>query len=1600
MADSVGDLFVRIRPAPGSQAAFESEAAGPVAAAGKNLGKIFLTAFAVGGIAETIKGVVTAATEHQAAFAVLNQTTKDAGASNEIYGQSIESLLEKEARLKGFTDEDLASSFVRLVSATKDSKEAFNDLGLAEDVARARHIDLANAALAISKAEQGSATALQRLGIVVPSVTTAVDTLKTAHENAIISGAKFTDGQKQEYAQALLNAAAQDKAATRVQDLAVIRQRFGGDAATFANTASGQFARLQADFHQFEVAIGTDLLPSLDSAAEGLGAFFTKAKSDPGVRSAFTQIGDDARTVLTDIKDVAETVGPPLLSIARAADDVVSAIGGPEILAAIAAYKGLILVEKAGAAASAFYAKTLAAGRGEAIADTSAQGKLSASITANAEALQAQAATASEAQTRSAAALAANTESINAQTAATERLAQASEQADLATSSEAAIGPTEGLGAAATSATRATSALGDSAVFAAGAEQGLSVAVDEATASLAAQILQAEAAVAVASQLGISDIAPVVTATPDIAAASIETNEAAAVAGIGSLVSVSEEATVASQALSASADLEASSLDAVAASASAAAAAISEIPGASVAPAVAETVAPSAGVAAVGVESTSSVGASGAIDAEASALGRLSALTGEATVSEASFSSALRVNQGALAASTLEVDAQASALARLVIQKELASGVVTSGIESVAAAPVIPEAAVAERSVVAPAVRSAAVEEASVTPVAGVADVSVVPIEGLTAATDQAVAASGRLAASQAVQSAALSEAAVATNSAALAQRSYEDSLLATQGALGGAEGRTVATPSLVETQIVRRESVAPSASVAPVADTGATDALAAASTKAAASEAEVAAGASAEQGALAILGAEMATLTGETDSAASAQTALGSSAAAATPEVVALGSALAGATADQIAYRNSLLAGAPVYAEIVAGEDGVAAALAKSDAARAASIAESSAAVAANERQVASLAELTVAEIASASAAQRAGVASLSTVGYFSRTGVAAEEAGTEVEAGAGALSEFGSGLLALAGGPVTVGIAAVAGLAAGIVYLVTRENAATAATHNFESAISGLASAINSASQGKLTLQADQITLAQEKAALATSKLSHSSLEYRAMLNEEQQTELRVSEDKAALSSALGKQSDAYQTATDKAEALIAIEERAAVTGAVNRRALALDPSAVGTLTNMAVAANSFAVAEFKAADAIKGQSPLLSHNEDLLAEFADEFQKFPSKKTLELLLDNKDVTASLREVLDGAVQQAAIGGQQIGAALDGGAVRGIQQGAPVIISAAQEAAKEAAAAAAAEAKLNATIDPLKLEVQADRTDLAQLESDATDIATQGAQALAAAIQQAKSNLDSIGQSIASSLATYINKPLTDAATKIQDAEAKLSLLNDKTSLAQLGEEVILPGDKRLSTDPQKAIAQLEALQKTKKSPALDAYILQFRSLALQVEGDKNHVQQNAANLINAAARSRLANLTDLFNTHRISQETLEKDITALLEKNGLTAKTARTRGASFADTLAGELAGLKEQATALSTGPNDTSSGLIPSITRPIDTLNQTQKQLASNASEQRAKQLAESKTQTKILNDIHSAQAASKFTNSLDHNPGVKTERSKRLVGVGG
>ena len=126
----------------------------------------------------------------------------------------------------GFTTQDTYEALGTMVTATRSPQMSLNALGAAADLARYKHISLAQASTLVSRAALGQARGLADLGLAI--------------NKTIPKGASFA------------------------QIMALIETRTHGAANAFAQTSQGQLAILQARFKALTEDIGTQLLPAFN----------------------------------------------------------------------------------------------------------------------------------------------------------------------------------------------------------------------------------------------------------------------------------------------------------------------------------------------------------------------------------------------------------------------------------------------------------------------------------------------------------------------------------------------------------------------------------------------------------------------------------------------------------------------------------------------------------------------------------------------------------------------------------------------------------------------------------------------------------------------------------------------------------------------------------------------------------------------------------------------------------------------------------------------------------------------------------------------------------------------------------------------------------------------------------------------------------------------------------------------------------------------------------------------------------------------------------------------------------------------------------------
>ena len=160
-----------------------------------------------------------AAITNEAAQAKLGAQLRTVGKDNEDVRGRIDRTVESLSRMSGFKGVELTGAFTALVRTTGNVTKSQKELALATDIARGRGISLAQASTLLNRVNVGSIGGLKRVGIEV------------------------------------------NKNTTKEQALALLRQKFGGQAAAYANSAAGAQARLSAATEAAWEKMGTALTP-------------------------------------------------------------------------------------------------------------------------------------------------------------------------------------------------------------------------------------------------------------------------------------------------------------------------------------------------------------------------------------------------------------------------------------------------------------------------------------------------------------------------------------------------------------------------------------------------------------------------------------------------------------------------------------------------------------------------------------------------------------------------------------------------------------------------------------------------------------------------------------------------------------------------------------------------------------------------------------------------------------------------------------------------------------------------------------------------------------------------------------------------------------------------------------------------------------------------------------------------------------------------------------------------------------------------------------------------------------------------------------------
>ena len=190
---------------------------------------------AAGAVVAVLGEATKAAAEHQVSVSKLAQAYKDAGVPATDMNASLEDI-EASSRRTGQSTEDNIAAYTKLVTVTKSTSKAHQELATAQDLAAFKGVSVASAADAIARANAGNTRALKDLGIATTDASGKQLSAKAVME-------KLTAAVK-------------------------------GQADAFGDTATGKMARYHESLDQTKEKIGEALLPVLQKLLDILQPIF------------------------------------------------------------------------------------------------------------------------------------------------------------------------------------------------------------------------------------------------------------------------------------------------------------------------------------------------------------------------------------------------------------------------------------------------------------------------------------------------------------------------------------------------------------------------------------------------------------------------------------------------------------------------------------------------------------------------------------------------------------------------------------------------------------------------------------------------------------------------------------------------------------------------------------------------------------------------------------------------------------------------------------------------------------------------------------------------------------------------------------------------------------------------------------------------------------------------------------------------------------------------------------------------------------------------------------------------------------------------------
>jgi hypothetical protein len=235
------------------------------------------TAMIVGAIAGIGKGLwdaAQAAGEEEKGIVRLQAAVEASGGTWDTASGKIETYIAKQSQRTALDDGEARDALTRLITATGDYEKSLGLMGLAQDLAIGKDIDLKTAAEIVGKVSEGNVSILTRYGITLQ------------------------DG------------------ATATEALAVLQERFGGQAEAYGATFEGAQQRMGIAMGNLKETIGGFLLPILTELFTSLAGLAEQAipwvedkvnALRPVFDEVFGFIKEVVTTVVGVVRDIFET---------------------------------------------------------------------------------------------------------------------------------------------------------------------------------------------------------------------------------------------------------------------------------------------------------------------------------------------------------------------------------------------------------------------------------------------------------------------------------------------------------------------------------------------------------------------------------------------------------------------------------------------------------------------------------------------------------------------------------------------------------------------------------------------------------------------------------------------------------------------------------------------------------------------------------------------------------------------------------------------------------------------------------------------------------------------------------------------------------------------------------------------------------------------------------------------------------------------------------------------------------------------------------------------------------------------------------------------